>query len=302
MWPFAGTAARAVVSSLCSVFQFGGDGNPVVQKMVLTSTKLLIALLITAAHHVSAQTGSGIIGFGISLYQDLCCQACYDSLSSLYLTCTTFMDDGGSMPGMDMRVRKRDDGGAAGPMGMTSDDCRANNTAWLQTMAYCIQQNCNADGYPADQQAECFSNHAVAGASEPTFRDSLPASPPTVELAPDAVWLNVTSLVNSQVYYETHGTEGEFARSEYMHTRYSYVSLFHVVFSFFTCDVRDLRATTLSQGRTLLRRHRNLPWLWPAGPDREHLSRAPAAATRLQALVTPPAARLPPCALRLPTP
>lgn len=160
----------------------------------------------------------GIVGYGISLYPDLCCQACHDSLSSLYLTCTTFdhgdMGDMGDMGGME----------DMGMMGTTSRECYANNTAWLQTMAYCIQQNCNADGYPAEKQAECFSNQAVGGASAPTFHDSLPPTPPTTELASNATWLNETSLVNGEVYHSTHGTLGEFAREEYLHTKYSYVS------------------------------------------------------------------------------
>ena len=158
---------------------------------------------------------NGIVGFGISLYQDLCCQACYDSLSALFLTCTTFPDDMSTDMDMD----------AMSMMGTTSAECYATNTPWLQTMAYCIQSNCNAHGYPADKQAICFSNQAVAGASTPTFQDSLPSMAPTVELAANATWLNVTSLVNSDTYYATYGTEGEFARSEYIHTRYSYVLL-----------------------------------------------------------------------------
>lgn len=162
---------------------------------------------------------NGIIGFGISLYQDLCCQACHDSLSMLYLNCTTFSDgmggDGMSGTGTDTTT-----------MGMTSDECHASNTPWLQTMAYCIQQNCNADGYGAENQARCFSNQAVAGATSPTFQESLPATAPTEELAADAMWLNVTSLVNRDTYYATHGTLGEFARQEYMHARFSYVILY----------------------------------------------------------------------------
>ena len=35
---------------------------------------------------------------------------------------------------------------------------------------------------------------------------------PMVGLAEDAIWLNVTSLVNKNTYYATHGTEKEFAR------------------------------------------------------------------------------------------
>jgi hypothetical protein len=180
---------------------------------------LLFLLCLTGIQHADASK-DGIVGYGISLYPDLCCQACHDSLSALYLSCTTF-HHGDGMSGMDMR--KRDGMEGMEMMGMTSDECRQNNTAWLQTMAYCIQQKCAADGYPADKQAECFRNQAVGGAPEPTFRDSLPATAPTVELAEDATWLNDTSLVNNQLYFATHGTLGEFAREEYLHTKYSYV-------------------------------------------------------------------------------
>jgi hypothetical protein len=165
--------------------------------------------------HVSG-TENGIVGFGISLYQDLCCQSCHDSLSSLYLSCTTFSEGDDKSMNMDMGMDV---------METTSDECYAANIPWLQTMAYCIQQNCNADGYSTENQAKCFSTQAVAGASEPTFQDSLPATAPTVELSEDEMFLNVTSLVNSNTYYATHGTLGEFARSEYIHKRYSYVLL-----------------------------------------------------------------------------
>lgn len=108
-----------------------------------------------------------------------------------------------------------------GMMGMTTDECRTSNTPWLQTMAYCIQKACGAQGYTVENQARCFSTHAVAGASEPTFDECLPITTPTVELAANATWLNSTSLVNHDLYHATHGTLEEFARSEYIHTRYS---------------------------------------------------------------------------------
>ncbi|KAH8678820.1 ferric reductase like transmembrane component-domain-containing protein [Tricladium varicosporioides] len=182
-----------------------------------------------------ASATQGIVGFGITLYQDLCCQACHDSLSTLYLNCTTFSDDSMSM-GMSMDM-------SMDMMGTTSPECYASNIPWLQTMAYCIQQNCNADGYPAEKQASCFSTQAVAGAATPTFKDSLPATAPTVELGEDEMWLNVTSLVNKNIYYKTHGTLGEFARSEYIHTRYS-VILYLVVIGI--CLVAGIFAQTRS--------------------------------------------------------
>jgi len=182
------------------------------------SIPFCILSLVFFIRHIRAAE-NGIVGFGISLYQDLCCQSCHDSLSSLYLNCTTFTEDTNMDKYMSMSMDM---------MGTTSDECYATNLPWLQTMAYCIQQNCNADGYSAEKQAKCFSTQAVAGALEPTFQDSLPATAPTVELPDDAMWLNVTSLVNGDTYYATHGTLGEFARSEYIHTRYSYV--LHFVF------------------------------------------------------------------------
>ena len=227
--------------------------------MAATSGAFLL-LSLSCLIHSAAGYQPGIVGYGISLYQDLCCQACHDSLSSLYLSCTTFgNDDMGDMGDMDMG-----DMGDMGPMGTTSPECYANNTAWLQTMAYCIQQNCNADGYPGDKQAECFSVHALAGASTPTFHDSLPATPPTIELASDATWLNFTSLVNPDLYYSTHGTLGEFARQEYLHTKYSYAP-----FSLLPCQqcpyFPSTRLTTRNQQAGCLpRRHRHHRRIWPA--------------------------------------
>lgn len=192
---------------------------------MVTAISSLILSLFLSIHHVSA-IENGIVGFGISLFQDLCCQSCHDSLSSLYLSCTTFPKGNDDMSmDMVMNMEKTE---------TTSDECYATNIPWLQTIAYCIQQNCNADGYSAQKQAKCFRNQAVFGASEPTFQDSLPTTPPEVELSEDAMWLNVTSLVNRNIYYATHGTLKEFARSEYIHTRYSYVLPFDFTKYIFT--------------------------------------------------------------------
>lgn len=188
--------------------------------MVRLSTAVLLHGLVAPLSVVQAQTGVGIVGYGISYYDDLCCQACHDSLSELYLSCTTFSEeDHSGMEGMDMGS----DGDMAMTMimGTTSDECRLSSTPWLQTMAYCIRSRCDADNYSAENQAKCFSALAVAGASEPTLQQSLPPSAPTTELAEDAEWLNTTSLVNGALYYATYGTYGNFAASERYHSRYA---------------------------------------------------------------------------------
>ncbi|KAI0194594.1 ferric reductase like transmembrane component-domain-containing protein, partial [Astrocystis sublimbata] len=186
--------------------------------MVSSSVVFGLSLLLLAQ---DVAAGNGIIGFGLSLYQDSCCLACHDSLASLYLNCTTFPehdDMSGMDDGMDMEA-----------MPMTSDECRTSNKPWLQSMAYCIKQACTPDGYTERRQAACFNTHALSGASGPSYHQSLPATAPTVELPEDATWLNATSLVNSHLYHTTHGTLDEFSRSEYIHTRYSVILYFIVI-------------------------------------------------------------------------
>ncbi|KAI0531860.1 ferric reductase like transmembrane component-domain-containing protein [Xylaria digitata] len=225
--------------------------------MVSTSALFIVAVLLQIQDVIGAK--NGIIGFGIPLYQDSCCLACHDSLSSLYLGCTTFPKHH-DMPGMDMDMT-----------GMTSEECRTSNMPWLQTMAYCIQQACGAHGYTVEQRAKCFSIHAAAGASEPAFHDCLPDMAPTVELPPDAKWLNITSRVNRDLYHSTHGTLEEFARSEYIHTRYSLILYFIVIgvclawgikiqlAGVFPGIYRKLRTSTLGLS---LQRHIALPALF----------------------------------------
>lgn len=181
----------------------------------MDSTIVFIFLLVLGICHVTV-AGNGMIGFGLTMFRDLCCQACQDPLSTLHLSCTTFGND--DISSMDVSMPK-----ITVVELMSSDECHATDTPWLQTMACCIQQNCDVDEYSTEKQAKRFSTQAVAVASSPTFHDSLPAIAPIVELVEDAMWLNATSLVNKNTYYATHGTEKKIARWTSIHTRHSYV-------------------------------------------------------------------------------
>jgi hypothetical protein len=181
---------------------------------MISASNILYLFLLVQVQVQDVRAEQGIIGFGRTIYPDLCCLSCYYSLSSLYLSCTTFPD----MSGMDMGDI---DMASMMTMGTTSDECRTSNTPWLESMAYCIGQACTADGYSFEQKGQCFSNHAVAGASVPTFQESFPETDPTVELPEHAMWLNVTSLVNKHTYHVTYGTMEVFRKVEYTHTRYS---------------------------------------------------------------------------------
>lgn len=200
--------------------------------MLLTSSRaaLLYSLLLSLlSHPISALTISlaehthGVIGYGISMYDPVCCYACHDSLSSLYLNCTTFMsDDMGHMEGM--KLRKRMDMG--GEMAVTSTECRASDPAWVSTIAYCIKDRCTEDGVSEARQAKCYARmvpgrNTVHGTADIVpFQQALPQRAPTVEVADDAEWLNTTSLVNAETYATNKRTLAEFERSEKMHTQY----------------------------------------------------------------------------------
>lgn len=183
---------------------------------------LLSCLFLSFTSPVSAalklqETKHGVIGLGIPMYKPVCCYACHDSLSSLYLNCTTFSDDHHS--GMDMKLKKRMDMGGE-TMADTSNECRASDQTWLQTLAYCISSRCTEEGASEAHQAQCFQKVAAGLLPVQSLRSSIPSQAPTVELAEDDEWLNTTHLVNQVMYADNRRTLDEFAKSEERHTRY----------------------------------------------------------------------------------
>lgn len=183
---------------------------------------LLTGLYLSFTPQVSAalklqETKHGVIGFGIPMYKPVCCYACHDALSALYLNCTTFSDDHHS--GMDMKLRKRMDMGGE-TMAETSTECRASDQVWLQTLAYCISSHCTEEGAGEGHQAQCFQKVAAGLTPVQSLQKSIPSQPPTEELAEDEEWLNTTHLVNPVLYADNWRTLDEFAKSEERHTRY----------------------------------------------------------------------------------
>jgi len=163
------------------------------------------------------ETKHGVIGFGIPMYKPVCCYACHDSLSSLYLNCTTFSDDHHS--GMDMKLKKRMDMGG-GSMADTSNECRSTDQTWLQTLAYCISSRCTQEGASESHQAQCFQTVAAGLIPVQSLQSSIPSQAPTVEVADDDEWLNTTHLVNPVLYADNRRSLDEFAKTEERHTRY----------------------------------------------------------------------------------
>lgn len=179
------------------------------------------SLPVLLAGLVSAETQYGVLGFGIPMYQPLCCYSCYDALSTLYLKCTTFSHDMDMHhSGMDMKLIKRMDMGGES-MATTSDACYASDQAWLESFSYCIHEKCAQDSVHESDQGQCFSKLAANGLLVPTLQASLPSNAPIVQLGAEATWLNSTSLVNEYAYLSNYVTMKEFVLSEHRHTRYA---------------------------------------------------------------------------------
>jgi hypothetical protein len=170
---------------------------------------------------VAGEKQYGVLGFGIPMYQPLCCYSCHDALSALYLNCTTFSEDMDMHhSGMDMKLLRRMDMGGESTA-TTSDACYASDRTWLETFSHCVHDKCSRDGVDEGKQGQCFSKLAANGLPVSTLQTSLPSIAPSFELDAEAIWLNKTSLVNEHAYLANYVTMKEFVSSEHRHTRYA---------------------------------------------------------------------------------
>ncbi|OAR01710.1 hypothetical protein LLEC1_07514 [Akanthomyces lecanii] len=100
---------------------------------------VLLASLVAGQEGLSdGKTKSGLIGYGIRLYQPACAHACWDTIA--YMTnCTT-----------DMSISRFLNPDVAGPLRGSSKEneveqtpyCNAQYGPYLQTLAWCIHQEC----------------------------------------------------------------------------------------------------------------------------------------------------------------
>ncbi|THW06293.1 hypothetical protein D6D26_01637 [Aureobasidium pullulans] len=188
-----------------------------------------VSLSVLVSKTVAADIQYGVLGLGIQMYQPLCCYSCHDSLSALYLNCTTFSEDMDMHHGgMDMKLVKRMDMGGES-MATTSDACYASDRTWLETFSYCVRDKCSQHGVTESKQDQCFAKLAANGEAVSNLQSSLPFTAPTVELGTDSAWLNFTSLVNEETYLANYATMKEFVSSEYRHTRYSLITMLFVI-------------------------------------------------------------------------
>ena len=181
-------------------------------KMRLSSAFAAFVLILRA----KAEVKHGVIGYGINMYKPWCGYACSDVLSSLWLSCTEFMEMSHEGHSMVKRMEGMD-----GPMGMTSPECYANNTVWLQTFSYCIKSHCDAEGLSASAQESYWQKTAAGGNTVPTLEEALPSQAPTEQLDEEAKWLNTTMLANDDKWTIDRKTIANFETAEYYHATYS---------------------------------------------------------------------------------
>ena len=167
-----------------------------------------VACLLT-----SPVLGSGLVGISIFPYEPPCAFACLRSLSSYTLDCSKSMVMGVMM----------DEGSV-----MTSPQCRASNTLWLTTLAWCMQTQC-AKFHVATSEMEGFWEEQCTG--DPSvvpkwgYTASLEniAQPPTRELAAADVTLNFTALVSLAVYRAQYNALTAVQWEDSVESRYGYI-------------------------------------------------------------------------------
>jgi hypothetical protein len=178
----------------------------------MARTNVYVAVTACLLYTVASQAAgdAGLIGYGIPEYHPFCCWTCKDVLYDPYLSCTTFME-------MDMKLRTRE----MMMMGSTSDGCRLSNKPYMQTLAYCIKDECDKRGVSHSDQKTCFHKVLPEGSYNMTYDETIPPVLPVSMLAEDAEWLNQTMLVNGPNYLIAYATMKGYSRIGYAHSRYS---------------------------------------------------------------------------------
>ncbi|MCJ1456008.1 hypothetical protein MMC28_006365 [Mycoblastus sanguinarius] len=153
-----------------------------------------------------------LVGYGIYPYKPPCAHACYRSLSSLMLECSS---DTASEREMDSDSE------------ITSPQCRAGETPWLTSLAWCMCTNCaeynvSTSGLERFWEEQCTGDPTVApkwGYSTTLFNI---AQSPTRELTETDDTLNITALVNPAVYEAQYNALTTVQRENVVESGYRY--------------------------------------------------------------------------------
>lgn len=131
---------------------------------------------------------AGLVGFGIYPYSPYCAYTCLRSLEGFMLACSEDMDMSGMMS----------HGATA-----TSAECRAEDTPWLTTLAWCLKSKC--DNLKTSQIEAFWEQQSTEDPTVPAkwgYEAALLNIPeaPTYVLATTDEDLNFTCIVNPDTY------------------------------------------------------------------------------------------------------
>lgn len=162
--------------------------------------------------YVSLPLSFAFIGHGIKMYQPSCAFACRAAIASAPLSCSEEGGHGGHM-------------GHGGGM-MTTPDCRASDTPFLTTLAWCMHSTCTQFNIEAWRLERYWRGKATGDAAvvpKWTYEQSLQqvTQRPRQEVNQTKT-LNFTAIVPHDSWDAQRRTLEHFEEQETLHARYGY--------------------------------------------------------------------------------
>lgn len=158
---------------------------------------------------------AALVGVDTDMFEPTCAYACLRSLGSFMLSCSSHDAAGG--------------GHSHGDSGMTPPSCRAGDTPYLTTLAWCLRTKCAPHDVPTWTLEKFWAEQATTDPAVPPKWDYGTAvanidEPPTRELQAGDT-LNFTALAPEFAWDLQFRTMETFEYEETMHARYGYDAL-----------------------------------------------------------------------------
>ncbi|WVQ62150.1 uncharacterized protein L199_000288 [Kwoniella botswanensis] len=210
-------------------------------RTLLTSSLLLAPIVRCVTPDSTGRQGHGLIGYGINMYDPICCSACKDITPTyLYWDPDQVMDEMGGMSMVVLNSRQMDDDM---DMNMSNDtwttdgkvatdmatpECIATNTPFLQTAAYCMKTHCDSSVTIAAIEQWWWMNIVGTMPDQPdpsmTYQETLSSlsTDPNATLAEDEP-LSKGVLVDEDSYIAMSYSLVNFQLAETRHAKYSII-------------------------------------------------------------------------------
>ncbi|RBR27013.1 uncharacterized protein FIESC28_00281 [Fusarium coffeatum] len=168
--------------------------------------------LVTLLAYASSVSATGLLGYGTNIYDPLCAESCLRSFAPLKLSCSIVTSHG---------AHKR---ATASPV-FTPPKCKANNDAFLTSVASCFKDKCSEEKM---SKLELFWEESVTGTKDVpakwTYNEALAEveeKPAKYQLKPMEFSLNETSIVEPMTYLKQWNQLGGYKNEMMIESRYS---------------------------------------------------------------------------------